>query len=248
MNKELESFFNGMSEQSKNRFMSFSKGFNLFAVEPNLCKTEEALTIVFVNSEESVVYNDDDSIYNIKCNRNEYVMISTATTAPLGRGVYKINELPSFSIENFQKDLIATKTLKFSDLDSLSPIKTRNQFYDLFSAVSEHLSFSDLNEVAYKDDENLKIETIFEIQGAHDGKGSGSVKRICFNNHIVMYANYQGKYGDEATGIVVNKSLYKEMLKYVEHKYNGEEIESESPDSLIYGKFGTDFYDFVDKR
>lgn len=248
MNKELESFFNGMTDQNKNRFMSFSKGFKLFAVEPELRGDDPELVIVFINKKEDVVYSKEDGHYNINTkDRNGHRLIHTVTTAPLERGVYEIEQLPLFSQEKFRADLVASKTLKFSDLDNLPTIRTSNHFFDFFAAVSDHLSFSEMNEFAYQDDESLKIETIFEIEGAHDGNGSSSVRRIRFNNKIVMYANYQGKYGDEPTGSVIDEASYREMLNYIESKYNGEELELESPDGFIFEKFSSSFYDFVNK-
>jgi hypothetical protein len=251
MNQALVNFFNGMTEKSKDRFMYFAKGFSLFAVEPESYGIGEDVSIIFINNESDVVYNgeDEEGIYIInKAVKGEYKLINTFTNNPLERGVYKMSELPSFSPEKYREDLVASKTLKFSDLDNLPTISVSSQLFDFFTAVSEHISFSEINKLAYQDDNAFKIETIFKIQGSHDGNGSSSVRRILFNNKVVMYANYQGKYGDEATGSIVDKSLYQEMLNYIESKYNGEEMEIETEEGFIFEKFSSEFYDFAEKE
>lgn len=135
--------------------------------------------------------------------------------------------------------------IEMSELAKLPTIRRSCQFYELFEAISEYLSFSEFKNLAYQDDSTLKIDTIFEIEGEHDGKNSSSIKRVLFNDEIIMYINYDGKYGDEPTPYIVNLLAYKDFLKYIESVYNDQTIQVILLESDISNIFNSNFTNFV---
>ena len=149
IDKKLEEFFNGMTESVKNRFVLFSKGFTMFAVEPERYQDEDKLVIVFINNENQVEYNKEKDLYEIKSKGvDSYKLIITETTNKLERGVYNIADLPNFDTEEYQEQQIQSKTLTLNQLSKLKTIKLEKNFSSIFGALEDDLSFSETNKLA----------------------------------------------------------------------------------------------------
>jgi hypothetical protein len=253
INQKLHDFFNGMSDINKNRFMTFANGFTMFAVETNLGGNDNKdITIVFINDKSIISFNEEQNIYRInsKNRTKDYSLISTTSKNNLERGIYQMSELPHYDLASYEKEIEKSRTITFGEIKKLPTIKTTKQLHEIFMDISAHVSFRDdfLGKLAYQDDEQLKIETIFEIQGNNDGKGSTSVKKISFYNELAFYSKYIGKYGDEPVTYIINDKAYRKLLKHVEAKYNERKFELYSDDSFIFKKFSDDFYDFAENN
>jgi hypothetical protein len=251
INQKLHDFFNGISDLGKHRFMTYSENFSMFAVETNLGRDDDT-TIVFINDKSIISFDEENNIYRINSeNRTkDYSLITTISKNNLERGIYNISELPHYDLASYEEEIKKSRTMTFGDIKKLPTIKTTKQIHEIFNDISEHVSFRDdfLSKLAYQDDEQLKIETIFEILGNHDGKCSTSVKKISFDNELAFYSKYIGKYGDEPVTYIVNDKAYSKLLKHVEAKYNGRKFEVYSDDTLIFKKFNDDFYDFSESN
>ena len=84
------------------------------------------------------------------------------------------------------------------------------------------------------------------MNGAFDGKGSHSVKRIKYLEEVALYVQYDGKYGDSETAFIVNEDVLNNLIQHIESTYKEKDIKVFSSDAHIIGNFSTQFYDFVE--